>query len=333
MEMTSREIVKRCIEFRDPPRCGWHFAVEPLHGKVWPDTDFYGISPASDPRFEPPPGATEWVTEWGDTRSTLNTALGESIRFPLADGWHLLEQYRLPDLAAPERNAHLAEEVAKGHAMGRYVYGWIPGLMLQPIDLRGIENWFMDHLLYPAELGGLLDRIVELRDRMIDLYAAAGADGVITYDDMGTNSQAFVSPECFREMYFSRYKHSIDHIHEHNMHFLHHCCGQVRAYMEMFVEAGCDVIQLDQPRLMGIKWLGEHYAGKICFWNSVDIQQTLGTGDLQAIEAEAKLQLESLSRHGGFMVKSYQQPESIKTSVAEMETQYQAFRKYGVYAK
>ena len=105
MEMTSREIVKRCIEFRDPPRCGWHFAVEPLHGKVWPDTDFYGISPASDPRFEPPPGATEWVTEWGDTRSTLNTALGESIRFPLADGWHLLEQYRLPDLAAPERNA------------------------------------------------------------------------------------------------------------------------------------------------------------------------------------------------------------------------------------
>ena len=26
--MTSREIVKRCIEFRDPPRIGMHFAVD-----------------------------------------------------------------------------------------------------------------------------------------------------------------------------------------------------------------------------------------------------------------------------------------------------------------
>ena len=102
--------------------------------------------------------------------------------------------------------------------------------------------------------------------------------------------------------------------------------------MDMFVEAGCDVIQLDQPRLMGIEWLGEHYAGKICFWNSVDIQQTLVTGDLRAIAEEAKLQVEKLSAGGGFMVKSYQQPESIGTTIAEAEAQYQAFKKYGVYA-
>ncbi len=331
--MTSREIVRRCIEFRDPPRCGWHFAVDPLQGRVWDESDFHSISPAFDPRFQPAPGATEWVTEWGETRSTLHSQLGEAVQFPLGDGWHLLKEYRFPDFAAPERNAHLAEEVAGAHARGRYVYGWVPGLMLQPIDLRGIENWFMDHLLHPAELGELLDRIVDLRDRMIEHYARAGADGVIAYDDMGTNAQSFVSPACFREIYFERYKHTIDRLHERGMHFLHHCCGQVREYMDMFVEAGCDVIQLDQPRLMGIEWLGEHYAGKICFWNCVDIQQTLGTGDLAAIEAEAKLQVERLSAGGGFMVKAYQQPESIKTTAAECESQYRAFQKYGVYVR
>ena len=31
------------------------------------------------------------------------------------------------------------------------------------------------------------------------------------------------------------------------MHFLHPCCGQVREYMDFFAEAGCDVLQLDQP--------------------------------------------------------------------------------------
>jgi hypothetical protein len=48
--------------------------------------------------------------------------------------------------------------------------------------------------------------------------------------------------------------------------------------MDMFVEAGCDVLQLDQPTLMGIEWLGKNYGGKICFWNPVDIQTTIGSG-------------------------------------------------------
>lgn len=329
--MESREIVKRCIEFRDPPRCAWHFAVDPLQGRTWDETDFRGVSPAEDPRFSRKPGQMEWVTEWGVTRSALNTLLGEAIRFPLAEGWHLLDSYVMPDLAAPERNAHLAEDTVRGHAQGRYVFGCIPSLMLLPIDLRGMENWFMDHILELDSLTKLLDRIVALRDRMIDVYAAAGVDGVITYDDMGTNSQGFVCPATFRELYFPRYKHTNDHLHEHGMHFIHHCCGSVREYMDMFVEAGCDVIQLDQPRLMGIEWLGAHYAGKICFWNAIDIQQTLGRNDFAAIDAEAQLQIARLSAQGGFMFKSYQQPESIGTTVAEAEAQYQAIKKYGRY--
>ena len=330
--MTSREIVSRCIEFRDPPRIGLHFQTDPIQGRVWDETDFACVGYAADPQYAPQPGATRWVTEWGDTRETLTSMLGEAVAFPLGDGWEQLESYRFPDFTAPWRYATLEADVARHHAEGKYVYGFVPGLMLQTMDLRGMENWFLDHVEAPDKLAYVLDRIVEIREHQIARYAAAGADGVITWDDMGTNEQPFVSPAMFRELYYPRYKRAIDQLHEHGMHFIHHCCGQVRSYMEMFVEAGCDVLQLDQPTLMGIDWLGDNYGGRICFWNSSDIQTTLATGSLEAIEAEARQQVWKLGNFGGgFMVKAYQQPKSIGTTVARAQRQYEAFKRYGNY--
>ena len=330
--MTSREIVKRCIEFREPPRIGLHFQVEPLQGKTWNESDFTSVGYATDPRFIPAAGQKEWVTEWGIKRSTINTAVGEAVGFPLGEGWHQLESFQLPDLAASWRYANLQSSVEKAHADGKYVYGFIPSIMLLPIDLRGMENWFIDNMLEQDNLCCLLDKIVNLRDAIIAQYAALGVDGVITWDDMGTNSQVFVDPAVFRKIYFPRYKHTIDLLHSHGMHFIHHCCGQVREYMDMFVEAGCDVIQLDQPELMGIEWLGQNYGGKICFWNCVDIQKTIGSGDLDAIDDEAQRQVWSLGNFGGgFMVKAYQQPESVGMTIAQSERQYQAFKRFATY--
>ena len=157
-------------------------------------------------------------------------------------------------------------------------------------------------------------------------------DAVITYDDMGTNERVFVSPRLFREIYLPRYKKTTEALHERGMHFIHHCCGQVRQYMDFFVEGGCDVIQLDQPELMGIDWLGEHYGGRICFWNCVDIQKTMPTQDLQAIENEAHRQVWRLGNFGGgFMVKAYQQPMAVAITEETFEAQYRAFHRYGHY--
>ena len=330
--ISSREIITRCIEFREPPRIGFHFLTEPVGGKTWDETDFAFASCATDPKYLPQPGVMEWVTEWGDTRQTINTALGEAVRFPLGDGWHLLDSYQFPDFSTLWRYAGMREDVARAHAAGKYVYASIPSYMLQLIDLRGIENWFLDNAECHDELAVVLDQITRIRLAMIEHYAAAGVDGVITWDDMGTNASPFVSPVTFRELYFPRYKQTIDALHNHGMHFIHHCCGQVRSYMDMFVEAGCDVLQLDQPELMGIDWLGEHYGGRICFWNPVDIQKTVTSGDLDAIEEEAHHQIWKLGNHGGgFMVKAYQQPESIGMTEAQARRQYEAFKRYANY--
>jgi hypothetical protein len=62
----------------------------------------------------------------------------------------------------------------------------------------------------------------------------------------------------------------------------------------------------------------------------VDIQTTMRGEDLGAIEAEAREQVRHLGgRGGGFMVKAYQQPESIGLNAEKVERQYRAFKKHG----
>ena len=66
------------------------------------------------------------------------------------------------------------------------------------------------------------------------------------------------------------------------------------------------MLQLDQPELTGIDWLAKHADGRICFWNPVDIQTTIATGDLDAIEDEAHREVWRLGNFGsGFMAKAY----------------------------
>lgn len=331
--MESRQIVKKCIEFDNPPRIAWNFQVDPIEGKLWRETDFACVCHNPHPDFQRKPGEMEWVTEWGVRWATLTTQLGEAVGNPLADGWHLLDSYRFPDFEEAWRWEGFQERVDRFRGQGKYVYAPILALMLLPTELRGMQNWFMDNMAEPENLGRLMDRIVETCKGLMTRYADAGVEGVITWDDMGVQDRVHVSPAVFRELYLPRYKELVDFAHEKNMHYIHHCCGQVRDYMDMFVEAGLDVLQLDQPRLMGIDWLSENYGGKMCFWNCVDIQATIGKKDnLDAIEREAHKQVWKLGNFGGgFMVKAYQQPESIDMTIPEAQRQYEAFKRYGNY--
>ena len=64
----------------------------------------------------------------------------------------------------------------------------------------------------------------------------------------------------------------------------------------------------------------------------MDIQKTVTAGNLDAIEEEAHHLVWKLGNYGGgFMVKAYQQPESIGMTEAQAQRQYEAFKRYANY--
>ena len=93
-----------------------------------------------------------------------------------------------------------------------------------------------------------------------------------------------------------------------------------------------DVLQIDQQDNMGIDELSKRYKGRICFFCPVDIQTTLPSGTFAQIEAAVRHQIEAFSTNaGGFMAKTYPQPDSIQIPEANTKFMCECFKKYGRY--
>ena len=66
-----------------------------------------------------------------------------------------------------------------------------------------------------------------------------------------------------------------------------HSCGKVNEIVEGYIQAGVNVVNLQQPRALGIREMGDRYRGRIAFESLADIQATLPTGDLARVDADA----------------------------------------------
>ena len=107
--MTSREIVRRCIEFSDPTRIGLHFETDSCQGRSWPVSDFFCISPDPDPDAPlPAPGMSEWGTPIKVAnlmdRALLSGALEEGVMpAVLEHDWSAMDHFAFPNYASATR--------------------------------------------------------------------------------------------------------------------------------------------------------------------------------------------------------------------------------------
>jgi hypothetical protein len=110
-----------------------------------------------------------------------------------------------------------------------------------------------------------------------------------------------------------------------------HSCGKTTVIIPDLIEAGIDLLQFDQPQLHGLDNLAR-YHGEITFWCPVDIQKTLQTRDVTAIEAEAQAMIAKLGGpEGGFIAGYYSGNEAIGLHPRWQDVACRAFTRYGDY--
>ena len=122
--MTSREIVRRAVEFDDPPRFPYSFMV-PMK------TDFFetGVLEWLERGQQKPESTPEigdhHYDEWGVGWEATNRWWDHSFHHPLQDLGEL-GSYQWPDIAAPERFDWMAPHVQRASDAGKYVVGHNP---------------------------------------------------------------------------------------------------------------------------------------------------------------------------------------------------------------
>jgi hypothetical protein len=329
--MESREIVRRAIEFDTPPRLPfflgtfWSKHLSSLVNDFPNDVcDCWEMDRQVNGWFFDNPAPDDWGCVW---EATHVKNMGQVVGHPLED-WSRLSSYKPPNPRHPFYFERLEDGLRD--AGDRYVVITSHFTLFERLHmLHGFARTLEDFYLEPEKIHRLLDMILEFKLEHIAEAARRCGDrvhGIFLTDDWGTQHNTFVSPSVFNEFFFQRYQQLFAAIHSYGWHVLLHSCGRVNNFVPLFIAAGVDVLNMQQPRAYGIRELGQAFAGKVCFLTTVDIQATLPTGDAEAVRAEAHELVEHWSTpQGGFIVFNYGDSEAIGTSDAIAEVMFREF--------
>ncbi len=321
--MTSQERVRRAVLFQGPdriPRC----LPEP-----W-GSDFLHVEVAQDTSWQPQiEGQDEWGCIWGKLPN--DTTMGQVMIHPL-DDYAKLADYPFPDFTLAARYTGAQQAIA-GNLAKKFVLANIPLSFIHRLEyLRGHEAAWSDCFLYPSQLQELLTRLGDLGITIIQRLAALGAQGIMFADDWGFQDRLMVSPAIFREFFQPHYKRVYQAARQAGLLCFLHSCGYIVEILDDLIEAGLQVIQLDQQENMGLKNLAQHFGGRLCFWCPVDIQKTMVQGTADEVRAYARSLIWEFGRcHGGFMAKWYPAAAALRHSAEKINAMAETFVNYGHY--
>jgi uroporphyrinogen-III decarboxylase len=298
--MTSKEIIQKAIRRDRPERL-------PVLMDSLGVSDAIRISVKESASFTPSrEGEDEWGCIWGHTDIPN---MGQVIGHPLED-IRKLATASIPDYADDSRYTEVGDTLKAANSENKYVSCGIFMVLFERMhSLHGFENTLVDLYTDRPAMEDLADRIVDTHVGFVQEMAKrfpGQIDGWHMSDDWGTQQNSFISYDFWMDFFYPRYKRLFNTMHEAGWDVWLHSCGKINDIIQGFIQAGVDVVNLQQPRALGIKQIGERYSGQITFESLVDIQATLPSGNRKAIEADVEALMKYwASTEGGFIFSDY----------------------------
>jgi uroporphyrinogen decarboxylase len=323
--MEPREIVKCAIEFRRPPRLPVNGYGE-VSDCVW--------IPADDiqhPQGDGKPGLDQWLCRW---EKTDLPNMGQVKGHPLSN-LEDMKTFPWPNADDPRRYANVPGWLDALNAdpllCGRYRICSIFMLLWERMQaLHGLENCMLDLMEDTPAIHELADRLVAYDISFIrNMHHVAGnhIDCFNFTEDWGTQIDLMVSPRLFRKFFLPRYQRIFSAVHEAGWHVWMHSCGKINKSIAILIEAGVDVLNMQQPLTNGIAEIGREFAGKVCFETLCDIQRTLPKGNREEIQSQAvELMRQWGTPRGGFILGDYGDENAIGTAFETKQYMLDVFR-------
>lgn len=338
--MTGYEIIKANVNFTAPERIGIRF------DRIAGAGDVYRIFvlPAKDKRdpnkkysvkkkVRPTNGSyDEWGCRW-ESSDESGSDMGQVTNVPIED-IEDYDDYVMPDPKAEGRFDGLDEALDEAEAKGLYVQLNSPQCIFERMHfLLGFEEALVDCMIEQETIAKMAKDLADFQIGIIEEAYRLGKGRIHCYDttdDWGTQENLMISPEIWREIFKPQYKRIFDKAHECGMDIRFHTDGKVNAIIPDLIEIGANIINIHQPRLVGIDEISEIAQGKVCFEAAVDIQSTLPTGNKEAIEQEVKELVQKWATpKGGLIGIEYGYLDAIGTTKEAMLFAYECFLKHG----
>ncbi len=199
--------------------------------------------------------------------------------------------------------------------------------------LYGMSNLLVAMYEEPKKVHELAERVIEIPigvAKEIGKRFRGRIHGFTTTDDWGTQQSAFMQIPMWREFFKDGYTRLFQAVHEAGMHMWMHSCGHINDVIEEWIDCGVDVVNLQQPRNLGIEEIGRRYRGRVCFSSLCDIQATLPFGTDEEVREEARLLLEQWATpDGGFILSDYGNGDAIGVPLPRKHVMLEEFLRLG----
>lgn len=212
----------------------------------------------------------------------------------------------------------------------------VPGLsMKHPKGIRDIEEWYVSTAIRQDFLHTVFDRQTDIAVENLKRLGTAAGDLIdvlfVCGTDFGTQTSTFCSGETFRALYMPYYKKVNGWIHANTgWKTFKHCCGAVEPFMDLFVEAGFDIINPVQCSAAGMDpgRLKAKYGSRLTFWGGgVDTQHVLPFGTPQEVRNQVLERCGTFSGNGGFVFNAIHNVQA-RTPVENIAAMIDAVREY-----
>ena len=222
-----------------------------------------------------------------------------------------IEQIPWPDPYDPARVKGLREEARQ--LLDNTPYALVADIpCLGPFEggciLRGHDRFCMDLASDPQIAETILDKVTDFAIGIWDAYLGAVGDYVQVVaqgDDIGMQTNLYLSPRMYRKYIKPRHRRIYDFIHSKTKaKVFMHSCGSVYDVIPDLIEVGVDVLNPVQPGAakMDLARLKQEFGKEICFWGGgIDVQQVMPYASLVTIETEVKHAMEIMAPGGGYI--------------------------------
>lgn len=239
----------------------------------------------------------EYATPYGKGKYT------EPSGHPL-DEDTALDSYHSPDPNRPELYRE-ASRVIQQFNEEYWIVGVTPTTIFETAwALRGYERLLMDMATDPDQANRVLDIPYSYHKVVTQRLVSLGVDMIWLGDDVGGQTSMLMSPKMWRQYFKPRMADIIASLRAINprIKIAYHTDGVVYPIIPDLIEIGLDVLNPIQPAAMDPVRLKKEYGRNLCFWGSLDIQQTLPFGTPAQVKQEVISRLKTIGMQGGLLI-------------------------------
>jgi uroporphyrinogen decarboxylase len=251
-----------------------------------------------------------YTDEWGVTWKTIayETRFGagkycEPFGPPLADD-AALDRYVPPDPNRPELYSE-ADRVVKTYRDEYWIVGVTPTTIFETAwALRGYERLMMDMAADEGKANRVLEIPFQYHKTVTQHLVKLGVDMIWLGDDVGGQNAMLMSPKMWRKYLKPRMAELIAALRSINpaIKIAYHTDGVVYPIIPELIEIGIDVLNPIQPQSMDPVRLKKEHGDRLCFWGSLDIQQTIPFGSPEDVKHEIITRLRTIGQGGGLII-------------------------------